>query len=196
MYRFKRFQVPGVPRNPAGSRAIRQPLWHTRLGETAQLWRSTQIIKLFSPKKVLYSPHRTRGRAQRSGLQVQTYFKVRYALPRSPQQRIGSEETTCRHACVRVHVHLFVRSRGSRDRRLPPDESGAGGSRAPHARRRGRRRGPGLRRGSVGRASDSVDDGVVTFITVDRIFALATCHRPNDRAQPSVARATSGDSKG
>ena len=44
-----------------------------------------------------------------------------------------------------------------------------------------------------------VIQGVVTKIGIDRIFALVTCHRPNDRAKPSfrrVARATSGDSTG
>ena len=67
--------------------------------------------------------------------------------------------------------------------------------------------GPGLQRGRVGRASDSlvwvvkfvVILGAVTGIGIDRVFALATCRRQKDPAQLSDgrgARGTFGDSKG
>ena len=58
-----------------------------------------------------------------------------------------------RHVCVRAHVHLFVRSRGPRDRRLPPDESRAAEDRVLHMRAVAvDAEGPGLRRGQASAA--------------------------------------------
>ena len=68
------------------------------------------IIKLFSPKKVLYSPHRTRGRAQRSGAASRD---IKYGMP-SLAVPSSESEAKRRRADMRVflcscaHVQLCV----------------------------------------------------------------------------------------